>query len=184
MLDAVHNRLTRLATWPAVAVLVVVFIACQQGFTWRQHALGPDMATPDARFGYTPGEIRDLFESWGPERRVLYARTEVTLDVVFPLTYGGLFGALAARLFRRGPWRWAVMVPVVTATADLAENGTLAVLAWQYDGQESPAVWAAAGFTVLKVVGFVLSLLLLLGGGAFGRCCGAARPGTAPDPAV
>jgi hypothetical protein len=123
---------------------------------------------PDARFGYTPGEIRSLFEDWGVGRRELYARTEVTLDLAFPLVYGTLFAVFSARLFRKGLWRWALLVPLSGALADLIENFMIAYLAWSYDGHESPLVRAAACFTEVKFVCFVASLLLLLAGGVVG----------------
>jgi hypothetical protein len=168
MLSAIHNRFYTLATWPFVAVLIVVFILCQLGFSWRQRALGGLSEVPDARFGYTPGEIHNLFEDWGVGRRELYARTEVTLDLAFPLVYGTLFAVFSARLFRNGLWRLAVLVPLFGALADLIENFMMAFLAWSYDGHESPLVWAAACFTEVKIVCFGASLLLLLAGGVAG----------------
>jgi hypothetical protein len=168
MLSAIHNRFFNLGTWPFVALLVVVFILCQQGFVWRQRALGGLSEVPDARFGYTPREIRNLFEDWGVGRRELYARTEVTLDLAFPLVYGTLFAVFSARLFRKGLWRWALLVPLSGALADLIENFMIAYLAWSYDGHESPLVRAAACFTEVKLVCFIASLLLLLAGGVAG----------------
>ena len=183
MLDAIHRRLTSLATWPVVALCVVGFIACQQGFAWRQNALGTSSDVPDVRFGYTPGEIRDLFESWGADRRELYAWTQVTLDLILPLIYGTLFAVLTARLFRGELSRWAVLVPMFAALADLLENATLAFLAWSYDGRESPLAWVAAGFTVVKFIGLGFALVLLLVGGVAGLFRDPAEPGATPDPA-
>lgn len=165
----IHDRMTSLARWPVVALLLVGFLACQQGFTWRHRQLG-DAETPDARGWYTPDEIRDVFEAWGAERRSLYAWTEVTLDAVFPPIYGTLFAVLTARLFRVGGRRWLVVVPLVGAAADLLENITAAALAWTFDGRASPVTWAAACFTAVKTACFVGSLLILLAGGVAGLC--------------
>lgn len=169
MLNSIHNRLTSLATWPVVSLLLVGFLACQSGFDWRHRALG-HAETPESLKWYTPGEICKLFEEWGDDRLALYAWTEVTLDLAFPLIYGTLFAVLIARLFQVGQWRWAVMVPLCGAAVDLMENATTAALAWSYiyNKQESPVAWAAACFTVVKIVCFVVSGLLLLGGGVAG----------------
>jgi hypothetical protein len=169
--DTIHNRLIWLATWPVVALLVVGFIACQLGFDLRKSVLG---RAPDGRFWYTPDEVRNQFEDWGAGHRALYAWTEVTLDLFFPLIYGTLFAALLARLFREGRLRGAVMVPIAAAAADLLENATLAFLAWSYDGRPSPLAWAAACFTAVKSVCFGASWLLLLAGGLAGLRRGAA----------
>lgn len=177
MFAAIHRRLASLATWPVVSLLFVGFVACTQGFSWRHQKLGYT-DTPDARFWYTPGEVRELFEEWGPARRNLYAWTEVTLDLAFPLIYGTLFAVLVARLFRADRCRRVAAVPLLGAATDLLENGTAAALAWTYDGRESPAVWAATAFTAVKTTCFIVSLFLLLAGGIAGLCA-RAEPGAA-----
>lgn len=172
MITPIHDWLTSLATWPIVSLLLVGFLACQQGFDWRQKKLAYT-STPDVRGWYSPDDIRDLFGKWGSDRLSLYAWTEVTLDLVFPPVYGLLFATLTAQLFPTGPWGWLVIVPLAGAVADLSENVTMASLAWTFDDQKSPAVWAvavraAACFTAVKIACFVASCLILLAGGVAG----------------
>src|SRR6478752_157815 len=88
MSNALSNLLERLATWPAVTLLFVLFLLCSQGFELRHKSLGFENPGLDSRFWYSPEEARDFFEAIGERGRRLYAITEVTLDLAFPLVYG------------------------------------------------------------------------------------------------
>ena len=93
---------------------------------------------PDARFGYTRGEIRNLFEDWGVGRRELSPEPRSHSTSLSLWSTGTFFAVISARLFRKGLWRWALLVPLSGALADLIENFMIAYLAWSYDGHESP----------------------------------------------
>jgi hypothetical protein len=60
------------------------------------------------------------------------------------------------------------MVPLLTAAADLLENGATAYLAWSYDGRVSPVAWLAAICTATKTLLFIASLALTLVGSVRG----------------
>ena len=62
MIDTIHNRLIRLATWPVLSLLVVGFIACVLGFHWRTGVLND--RGPDSHFWYTPDDVQELFTKW------------------------------------------------------------------------------------------------------------------------
>ncbi len=102
------------------------------------HAGKPDCACdpkvcelPDSRMsGYDAEELKAYFAAIGPSGRHLYAWTQLTLDVAFPLLYAAFLVALTIRLYPRGPGRWAVWLPVAAAAADLGENLLLALMAW------------------------------------------------------
>lgn len=82
--DRLQARLRRFATWPAIAILLLLVAACSQGFEWRRSQLGYETRVLGARFGYSPQEAIALFDAPAPSGRHLYALSEVTLDVVFP----------------------------------------------------------------------------------------------------
>jgi hypothetical protein len=180
MLTALEKLSSRTANWPAVTILLLFAIACNLLFEWRQEALGYEAKTLDSRGRYTLSDVQKLFAQWGPDGCRLYAATQVTLDVVFPIAYGGLFLALISRLYRS---RWPLLLPAATVVADLLENFTTAYLAWSYDTWPSPLAWAAAAFTAAKSVLFVVCLLLLLFGAARGLFCVSNRGlKTQPEP--
>lgn len=169
MRNTLHRRLESLGTWPNVALLLVAFLVCLQGFDWRRKWLGPSPSLPDVRLGYTPDELQEVFEVWGQGRCQLYAITQVTLDVAFPLVYGVLFAICVARLFTGERGRWMVVVPLLATLADLSENVVLAFLAWSYRDTVSPLAWIASASTMAKFAFFGASLVLLLVGGIAGR---------------
>ncbi|WP_169975779.1 hypothetical protein [Tautonia rosea] len=169
MRDILHRRVESWGTWPNVALLLVAFLACLKGFDWRQKWLGPSSDLPDARLGYTPDELRAVFDAWGQGRCQLYAITQVTLDAAFPLVYGLLFALCVARLFTGDRGRWLVVVPLLAMLADLVENVILAFLAWSARETIPPLAWIASAATLTKFAFFGASLLLLLVGGIAGR---------------
>ena len=179
MLTTLHNRLASLATWPIVSILLVAFIMCQQGFGWRQKALHY-IEPPDVKIWYDSTELNAIFRCWTTTGRTLYGWTEVTLDLVFLLTYGLLFAILLAQLFRTGAWRGLILVPLVGALADLGENTLLTFLAWSTQDPDSRLVFAAACFTAVKIVLFTITLLLLLAGGFVNWRSGPAVQGPRP----
>jgi hypothetical protein len=164
--DSAYGRFSVIATWPAVALMFVVFVICIQGFQIETQVLGPDNKIPDIRGWYTPGEIRELYERFGEHRRNVYAASALTLDVVFPLVYGGLFAALIAHIFPGRVARVVVAIPVLAVVADLIENSLLSYYALNFDGKQWPLlIWGATTATALKFVFFVLSLVVLTVGG-------------------
>jgi hypothetical protein len=132
-----------------------------------RHAGALEVANRVCRRWYTPAEARNLFERLGKSGRNIYALTELTLDLVFPLIYGSLFCLLTASL-ARAQWAWLVTIPLFAALSDLVENSIVAYLAWSYAGQESSLAWLAAAVTLIKTLLLGLSLLILFAGGAYG----------------
>ena len=59
------------------------------------------------------------------QRRAVYAATALTIDMVFPASYGLLLAVLLFGLFERAP---LYLLPLAVAVADALENITVAVL--------------------------------------------------------
>ena len=154
----------RCATWRiAVAALIGVF-GCVAGLAWR-HARLAGLELLDGRGWYTPGEAAALFDALDrldASARVVYATTALTIDMVFPVSYGLLFAVLLFLLFRGGAPLYLLSLAV--ALADALENITVTVLALSYDGAPSPLAWLAAVFTLVKTVLFVATLAVTCAG--------------------
>lgn len=161
MQDAIYRLVERKATWQMTGLLFILFILCLAAFDWRNGVVGE---TLESARSYTPAEANEIFKKMGAEGRTTYALTEITLDLVFPLVYGGLFAILIFRLYSREAARWLLLIPFILVVSDLLENFTAAYLAWSFkEGQQpSPIALAAVTFTVLKGLLFVLSLVLIL----------------------
>ena len=120
----------------------------------------------DGRGWYTPEEAAALFDALDQldaSARVVYATTALTIDMLFPASYGLLFAVLLFRLFRGGAALY--LLPLALALADALENITVAALALSYDGAPSPMAWLAAVFTLVKTVLIVATLAATCVGG-------------------
>ncbi len=151
---SVHHRirsgLQRLSTRRVVIPAVLVVLLCVAGFEWRDARLG-GLELLDPRQWYTPEQAAGLFgalDRLDPRARAVYAWTEVSLDLIFPVTYGLLFALLLLCLFKHG--RPFYLLPIAGAAADVFENISIALLASTYDGAPSSWTSVAAAFTLLK----------------------------------
>ena len=140
-------------------------VSCVAGLAWRQSRLaGLDLL--DSRAWYTPEDAADLFDAldqFDASARAVYAATALTIDMVFPASYGLLLAVLLFWLFRGGARLY--LLPLATALADALENITVAVLALSHDGAPSALAWPAAVFTLVKTVLFVATLAAVCVGG-------------------
>ena len=166
--DRIRAVLQRLATRRVVIPTLLAALLCLAGFEWRDARLG-GLELLDTRQWYTPEQAAALFgalDRLDPRARAVYAWTEVSIDMIFPVAYGLLFALLLLRLF--GDGRPFYLLPITGAAADVFENISIAVLASTYDG--TPSSWArvAAVFTLLKS-GLILATLAAAVGGAIRR---------------
>lgn len=167
MRDAIYQQLDRWATLPIFLVATALFGLCSLAFYLRgkelvKRAGGKPIKTFDSRCWYTSDEARDLLETMGDSGRRFYAKTEVSLDLLFPLVYGSWFTIAIFRLY--GDPGYLLLVPLITVIADLLENFSAAYMAWTYKGSVSPIVWAATRFTAIKRSGFIMSGVLVVAG--------------------
>ena len=168
--DWIRPRLERLATRRVVIPTVLAALLCVAGFQWRDARLG-GLELLDTRQWYTPEQAAALFgalDRLDPSARAVYAWTEVSIDLIFPVAYGLLFALLLLRVF--GERRWFYLLPIAGAAADVLENLSIALLASTYD--RAPTSWTtlAAAFTLLKS-GLILATLAAAVGGAIRWLC-------------
>lgn len=175
MHDRIRRGLQRLATRRVVVPTVLVTLLCVAGFEWRDARLGC-LELLDTRQWYTPEQAADLFgalDRLNPRARAVYAWTEVSIDLIFPVAYGLLFALTLLRVF--GDGRPYYLLPLAAAATDVFENISIALLASTYDG--APTAWArvAAVFTLLKS-GLLLATLAAAVGGLIRWLWVARRP--------
>ena len=164
MHDRIRRELQRLATRRVVIPTVLAALLCLAGFEWRDARLG-GLELLDTRQWYTPEQAAALFgalDRLDSNARAVYAWTEVSIDMIFPVAYGLLFALLLLRFF--GDGRPFYLLPITGAAADVFENLSIAVLASTYAG--APTSWAtvAAVFTLLKSVLILATLAAAVGG--------------------
>ena len=177
----IRRGLQRLATLRVVIAAALVALLCVAGFEWRDARLG-GLELLDTRQWYTPEQAADLFgalDRLDSRARALYAWTEVSIDLIFPVAYGLLFALLLLCLFKDG--RRYYLLPIAGAAADVLENLSIALLASTYDGAPSSWTSVAAAFTLLKS-GLILATLAAAVGGGTRRLWVARRPASGPPP--
>ena len=145
----------------------MICLVCSLGFAWRQQIFGTENPGLDGRFNrkhflYKPSDVDTLFRNLGPKNLKIYAITELTLDVVFPIFYVLFLVFLMIRLFPADKAKYLILLPVLGGIFDLAENFTIAFLAFTFDQKESVISYLAAFFTFLKWVLLLSGLLVLL----------------------
>ena len=144
-------------------LLILVAVACQFGFA-RRRGRFDGIELLDTRQWYSPAEAADVFaalDRLDPGARQLYALTELTLDMVFPVAYGTLIAISLFRLFeKRGTT--LMWLPLAAAGADILENLTVSYLALPFDGEATALAWIATSLTAAKSGLILASLVALL----------------------
>ncbi len=159
-MQPLYNRLQRRMSPPLVTAALFGVVGCVAGLIWRQFRLsGSDLL--DSRVWYTPEQAAALFESLDrldDNARAFYAVTALSIDMIFPVSYGLLLAILVTRLH---PDRALYLLPVALAFADVSENMTVASLALSYSGESSALTWLAAVLTLSKTMLIAATLLVV-----------------------
>ena len=159
MRDGIRPVLQRLATRRVVVLTGLAALVCVAAFQWRDARLG-GLELLDVRQWYTPDQAAALFaalDRLDPRARAVYAWTEVSVDLVFPVAYGLLLALALLRLSANG--RPVYLLPIAGAVTDIFENVSIALLAATYDGAPSSWTRVAAVFTLLKSVLLLAALV-------------------------
>lgn len=153
-------RLSRARAWHVVLLLATLAL-CLKLFHDRRQALAPQKA-PDGRVWYGPRQLRDTFDAMSEEQRSLYARSELTLDVVFPLSYGALLAIFLSWRFRGTAWGALTCLPLGAAALDLVENAINAYLAWAHPHAPWALGYVSGACSTGKWLGIAGSVLTLV----------------------
>src|SRR6185295_8815216 len=100
-----QNKLSRMATGKVLIVLFVVGLLFQFIFQYRNNTLKDysklEMPTLDSNVCYDSKTAYELFPKLTDPGRKIYAWTEITVDVVFPIIYAFLLSLLILYLFKK-----------------------------------------------------------------------------------
>ena len=124
MMNFIRTELERWASWKMAAVAFVAVAACMVGLFQRHERLG-GLELFDSRGWYMPGEATALFDALDrldANARLVYAVTDLTMDMAFPIAYGMLFAIVLFRLSQVPLY----LLPIALAVFDVLENLTIA----------------------------------------------------------
>jgi len=165
ILDFWLHWLAPVTSWRACVILMIGFMCCFAGFKWRNHHVAP-ATTPDGQMlKIDYDKLLCHLHELKPHRR-LYAITEVTLDVAFPLLYTSLLSVPILLAFGRG-FSPLTLIPLATGCFDLVENFTVAWLVMWGDLTSKPWVahltlWAGKTKMILFYASFAIMTAALL----------------------
>lgn len=175
-LEMIKTTLARMANGKVLILLLLanlVFVLFV--FPYRNKALeilsGRKEATLDSNLSYGATEAYDLFRDLTHEGRQIYARSEITADLIFPIVYALFLSLLIIYIFQKcslnKPQQFLAMLPFLMLLFDYGENILIALMLFDYP-QPHPAVAEVASvFTKLKCTFFALSSGAIL----FGVIC-------------
>jgi len=106
---------------------------------------------------YSPEEALQRINIYGPEGRQIYLWAEWTADLLFPPTYGLLFGVL---LFRLGGEKWSLLA-VFSWFVDWMENIFITLMLLAYPNFYAGIAQIAGLLTSVKWV-FIFSTMMML----------------------
>jgi len=166
-----ERLLQRLAAGRVLSWLAAGCVICMVAFAARDHfterfAASPPGSVLDKRMWYTPEQASDYFDRIGPTGRQVYAITQFTLDLAFPILYTLLFIGAIVRWCPQSFARGLLWVPVGIFLVDIAENSLLVYFA--YHPQERMVAQVASACTTIKwtlvgacVLGFLIGRFVL-----------------------
>ncbi|MBC8029969.1 MAG: hypothetical protein H7Z16_07645 [Pyrinomonadaceae bacterium] len=156
-------------------VLVLLFIAAVPFhllFKYRTKTLrdvsGVNNPTLDSDFFHTPQTAYQLFGKLDDPSRQLYAWTEITADLIFPVIYSLFLSLLLICIFRKlssvRVQQTLAMLPLMAMLSDFCENILIAFMLFAYPQVYLGVAWAASLFTKLKWILLTASLAAILFG--------------------
>jgi hypothetical protein len=163
-------------SWQTALILVILLLPFNLWLfparTKRLKALS-GYASPviDTWFGYTPEKVFGVIDALKAEGRRLYAITQVTLDLLYPLVYNGLLAVLLGLSVPAafpGTWlaEWLPRLPLLSLLSDYSENICIVILLLGYPRQPAALARLASAITVIKFCLIAAGLLgVLVSGG-------------------
>jgi hypothetical protein len=173
MLSRLTARLQRWATGRNVLILLVVFLLFEivilpvAGARIETYSGG--FGPLDLTLGLSPAAIYQRLGAYGSSGRMFYLLTELTADVLFPITYGLFFSLALALVFERAfpadsPLQQLCLVPLAGMLIDFLENVGIVWMLLVYPQQLSTVAALTSAVTVLKWILTAISMLLLVVG--------------------
>jgi len=170
-----HDKLAQMANGKVLIVLLVAGLIFQFIFQYRNNTLktysGEDKPTLDSNLCYDSKSAYALFTKLKDPGRKLYAWTEITVDLIFPIIYAFFLSLLIIYLFQKcsinTSEQFVVMLPFIAMLFDYGENILIAVMLFAYPQEHPALVSIASVFTKLKWSCVSVSFVAIL----FGLAC-------------
>jgi len=163
--------LQRRATGWVTLLATVVFILFTALALPRQAAeaeiASGGAGSPDTSFWYTPTDLYQIADAYGPAGRQAYLRARWTLDLVWPVVYTVFLSLTISWVYRRAfavesRWQLTNLVPVAGMLLDYLENSATSLVMARYPALTPGMAHLAPLFTLTKWVFVNGSFVFLL----------------------
>lgn len=116
----------------------------------------------DLTFGFNPEKSLSMISQYSEAAKKVYARTEMTKDVLYPIVYTFLFAIILSLLFKNTPLALVNVLPMISGIFDLLENSMIVSLLYSYPNNSHGQAVLLEIFKLLKWIstGFVIFLIL------------------------
>ncbi|MFZ6676141.1 hypothetical protein [Undibacterium sp. Xuan67W] len=171
------NRFPR-SLWYSTFVLVVFLIvmnginlpniiAAKAGYTGSI-----PMFTLDVLPGYSPAYLAEVLGAYGEQGRRAYATSLMTLDMLFPISYGIFFALFVRRVYKNltlavGLVNMMIAMPLLSMVLDWIENSTFVYLISLYPIQPVEVAHFVSAITTIKISLYILTIISLVFGLVF-----------------
>jgi hypothetical protein len=168
----IANKFPR-SLWYSTFVLVVFLIimnginvpnliAASAGYTGAI-----PMFTLDVLPGYSPAYLAEVLSTYGDVGRSAYATSLMTLDMLFPISYGIFFALLVRRVYLNlnvpvGLVNAMIAMPLLSMVLDWIENSTFVYLISVYPVQPLAVAQFVSLLTLVKVSLYALTVIALV----------------------
>jgi hypothetical protein len=125
------------------------------------------MFTLDVLPGYSPAYLAEVLSTYGEVGRSAYATSLMTLDMLFPISYGIFFALLVRRVYKNlnvpvGLVNAMIVMPLLSWVLDWIENSTFVYLISLYPVQPLAVAQFVSLVTLVKVSLYALTIVSLV----------------------
>lgn len=125
--------------------------------------------TLDVLPGYSPAYLAEVLSAYGETGRSAYATSLLTLDMLFPVSYGIFFALLIRRVYKNvnvpvGLVNAMIAMPLLSMVLDWIENSTFVYLISLHPVQPLSVAQFVSLVTLIKVSLYSLTIISLVFG--------------------
>jgi len=166
--------------WGIIFISMMVFL--RTGFATYAHAGTNGNPMLEMLLIYSPQDIFDLLDAYGPEGRAFYIRTILLFDFIIPLIYSFFFTVctiwIMKKLSMKSTWKTlAFILGIIQCLSDWIENIFLLIVTANYPNQLKFLVNLASVSTLLKAALTIFFLVIIVIGLTFLLLKNAVRKG-------
>ncbi len=174
-MKALSDFFHRYASWRTLGIAFVAYILFSAMLLPHaekviNEAAGKEVGIIDLGIGFDIAKIKQQVADYGDAGRVYYRRTELTLDILYPLAYAAFFSLILSLLMQTLPLdsglrRWNIL-PFIMLAFDYVEDVFIVMMLSNYPDWSDTTAMLCAVFRLLKwatfagTVGVILVLVI------------------------